>query len=49
VELVAALNRGYQLAFLLAAIATAAAALLSGVMLRPKSQPVETQTVAETI
>jgi len=49
VELVAALNRGYQLAFLLAALATAAAALISGVMMRPKARPEEPETVAETV
>ena len=48
-DAVAALNGGYQFAFLLAALVTAAAALLSGVMLRPKSQPAERQPLAETV
>ena len=48
VDAVVALNGGYQFAFLLAALITAAAALLSGLTLRPKSQPAERQALAET-
>jgi len=44
---VVALNGGYQFAFLLAALITAAAALLSGLTLRPKSEPAERQALAE--
>jgi EmrB/QacA subfamily drug resistance transporter len=46
VELVAALNRGYQLAFLIAAIITAAGALLALLLLRPREQPRGAEAVA---
>jgi EmrB/QacA subfamily drug resistance transporter len=46
---VVALNDGYQFAFLVAAIITAAAALVAGVMLRPKLQPAEQPPLAETL
>ena len=46
-DAVVALNGGYQFAFLLAALITAAAALLSGLTLRPKSEPAERQALTE--
>ncbi len=48
-DAIVALNGGYQLAFLLAALFTGLAALLSGVVLRPKSQPEDQQPLAESI
>ncbi len=44
-ELVAALNGGYQLAFLLGAGMTALGAMLSAVLLRPRPQPVDAAAV----
>jgi EmrB/QacA subfamily drug resistance transporter len=44
-DAIVALNGGYQLAFLVAALVTAAAALLSGAMLRPKAQPAEGEAI----
>jgi hypothetical protein len=46
---VVALNDGYQFAFLVAAVVTAAAALVAGLMLRPKLQPAERSPLAETV
>jgi len=46
-DAVVALNGGYQFAFLLAALITAAAALLSGLTLRPKSESAERQALTE--
>jgi EmrB/QacA subfamily drug resistance transporter len=44
----AALNGGYQFAFLIGAVVTAIAALVAGVTLRPKMQPAEEPAIAET-
>jgi EmrB/QacA subfamily drug resistance transporter len=46
-ETIAALNGGYQFAFLLGAIITASGALIGGLWLRPKTQPDGGQSVPE--